>query len=81
MDKSQFESLMEQAELLKMVEPECSDFYKGYQRGLRRLYHGNSFGTEDEHILWFNIPNDDSDIIRQQRGSGYRRGFAGSPPK
>jgi len=53
-----------------------SDFWAGYQRGLRRLYHGEKFGTPKGHILWMGLA-DDRDESRQMRGLGYRFGFAG----
>ena len=51
-----------------------SDFWSGYQRGLRRHYHGEKFGTAQEHKLWMSLA-DDSDYSRKMRGLGYRAGF------
>ena len=56
--------------------PDSDDFLVGYQRGLRRLYHGKNFGTLEEHILWMSLI-DDRDKSREMRGAGYRFGFAG----
>ena len=56
--------------------PDSDDFWIGYQRGLRRLYHGKNFGTLEEHILWMSLI-DDRDKSREMRGAGYRFGFAG----
>ena len=53
-----------------------SDFWTGYQRGLRRLYYGENFGTPEEHALWMGL-TDDRDESREMRGLGYRFGFAG----
>ena len=53
-----------------------SDFWAGYVRGMRRLYHGENFGTIKGHILRMGLI-DDRDEARKARGLGYRFGFAG----
>lgn len=55
------------------------DYAAGYQRGLRRCYHGENFGTTDSnltHDQWMAM-----DGHRQELGDGYRDGFAGRPPR
>lgn len=70
MTENQFKSLMLQAEML------CAgDYLAGYQRGLRRLYHGESFGTMAEHEQWLTLSGHQA-----ERGRGYRDGFAGKEP-
>jgi hypothetical protein len=70
MKQSGFESLMNRARAL------CSgDYLAGYQRGLRRYYHGEKFGTQAEHEKFLN-PGEH----RAELGRGYRDGFAGKPP-
>ena len=54
------------------------DYAIGYQRGLRRHYHGESFGTEKEHDRWLCLGLDGD--RRVEMGCGYRDGFAGIPP-
>lgn len=51
MDSSKFKAMMLRANTLRDVSStlEDSDFWAGYQKGLRRLHHGDTFGTEDEH--------------------------------
>lgn len=56
------------------------DFWVGYRRGLSRHYHGEKFGTEDEHLLWLASVNS-TDEGRQMRGRGYRSGFEGQNVK
>lgn len=75
-----FQNYMQQAETFKSVMTEHTDFWTGYQRGLRRLHHGNDFGTEAEHETWYKITEDENDVIRRQRGQGYRAGYAGKNP-
>ena len=57
------------------------DFAAGYQRGLRRLYHGEIFGTTEEHEKYMSLgANGDH---RTELGDGYRAGFSGedfNPP-
>ena len=52
------------------------DYAAGYQRGLRRHYHGEQFGTEAEHQQWLGL-----DGHRQELGDGYRDGVEGRPPR
>jgi len=53
-------------------------YWEGYQRGIRRNYHGENFGTADEHHLWLSLS---AEIVedRRFRGIGYRAGFDGLP--
>jgi len=73
--KSFFEQNMKQANAYKTITPKMSDFLDGYQRGLRRGYHGDNFGTDVEHEKWLDLINDST---RQQLGQGYRAGFEGA---
>jgi hypothetical protein len=70
-----FESEMSRAQAMRDAEPERSEYWAGYQRGLRRAHHGSIFGTAEEHQLWFSIPNEEPDLNRRQRGQGYRDGL------
>jgi len=78
MEKKVFESRMIQADTFKKVSDK-PEYYSGYMRGLRRLFHGEAFGTDAEHALWSGLV-DDSDEAREQRGQGYRDGFNGLTP-
>lgn len=69
MNESKFKTFMEAAQSLG------GDYATGYQRGLRRLHHGEKFGTDEEHEKWFNLSGH-----RAEMGRGYQDGFAGSPP-
>lgn len=53
-----------------------ADFWAGYMRGLRRNYHGERFGTHQEHTAWWNAA-DSRDPSRKMRGVGYRAGVTG----
>jgi hypothetical protein len=72
MDENKFKNLMLMAKSLQELEPERSDFWRGFQRGLRRLYHGESFGTESEHELYLTCAKGD---YRKQLQTGYRAGY------
>lgn len=54
------------------------DYWAGYQRGLRRRFHGENFGTDEEHEIWMGLLND-FDPSRSERGRGYRDGFKPEP--
>lgn len=56
-----------------------TDYWSGFQRGLHRAHHGESFGTAEEHELWLTLA-DSPDQFRAERGRGYRDGLAGRFP-
>lgn len=82
MNASTFENWMLRADTLRGVSfnSDDSEFWTGYMRGLRRLHHGEKFGTDDEHLAWMGIDPDEYDMSRRARGEGYRAGFAGVDP-
>lgn len=76
MNRQRFQSEMRRAETMRRtIDPDRSDYWAGYLRGLRRLYHGENFGTPEEHDLWLSLVDRDDDRSRQ-RGRGYRDGLA-----
>lgn len=63
MNESEFKNLMRRA------QQDGGDYASGYQRGLRRHYHGESFGSPEEHFKWSSLGlNGDH---RDERGRGY----------
>jgi len=72
MDEKYFRSLMSMAKSLQSVDPDRSDFWQGFQRGLRRLYHSEDFGTLEEHEKWMNCRDGE---YRRDLQTGYRAGF------
>lgn len=70
MTESEFKKLM------KLARSVDSDYITGYERGLRRHYHGENFGEPGEHETWFGMTGH-----RQAQGEGYRDGFAGRNPR
>jgi len=79
MNQSEFERNMRGAKQISTLsdEPNDQDFWSGYQRGMRRHYHGEKFGTEAEHALWMAAADQTRDEQRRHRGLGYRAGFDG----
>lgn len=73
MNERTFQALARRAKLL------TSDYGSGYTRGLRRHYHGEQFGTPDEHALWMSLGTNGDH--REELGRGYRDGFAGLEPQ
>jgi hypothetical protein len=76
MTEQQFQSEMGRAETMRRLtaNPAESEYYAGYIRGLRRAYHGESFGTEEEHTLRLSL-TEDKDPARAAKGRGYRDGL------
>lgn len=69
MNEQQFKQFYSMAEY-------CNpDYQRGYRQGLRRNYHGENFGTADEHARWMALSGH-----RAEMGRGYRDGFAGNQP-
>lgn len=69
MTEEQFKSLALYAKRLG------GDYATGYLRGLRRHYHGEKFGTSEEHEIFMSL-----DGSRAEIGRGYRDAFAGNLP-
>lgn len=69
MTEKTFKSEMNRAKLYHDISS-AKDYWNGYQRGLRRLYHGERFGTQAEHELWMNMIHD-RDCTRHEKGKGY----------
>lgn len=72
MQKKQFQSLLTMAKTFYEIDSERSDFWRGFQRGLRRLYHGENFVTDEEHEQCINCARGE---YRKQLQTGYRAGF------
>lgn len=73
---SNFASLMRRADTLRRVEsdPIRSEWWAGYMRGLRRAHHGERFGSEAEHEMWF-AASESTDPARAALGRGYHAGL------
>ena len=42
------------------------------ERGLRRAYHGDRFGTPQDHALWLSLADDSGNQSHGELGQGYR---------
>ncbi len=73
MKQSLFEHEMRKAQAFARLG-ERSDYWMGYQRGLRRRYHGDNFGDPGEHELWLTASGDHH---RDERRAGYHDGYFG----
>ena len=71
MDRAKFETELNKAKMWMSID-EDQDYWKGYQLGLRRAFHGENFGTGEEHQQYLAALEDD---IRHQLGLGYRDGL------
>jgi hypothetical protein len=75
MHEALFKSEMLKARTLR-ERGERADYWLGYERGLRRGFHGAQFGTEQDHENWLSLAADPEDRTRRERGQGYRDGLA-----
>jgi len=72
MDKDFFEREIKLAK--KLASTENNEYWSGYQRGLRRRFQGENFGTDKEHEMWMSMVNS-IDVRRRALGRGYRAGY------
>ena len=79
MNQAEFNKNMLGASALASLggSPYTNTFWRGYQRGMRRLYHGEKFGTQDEHALWMAAADETRDEDRRYCGIGYFAGYSG----
>jgi hypothetical protein len=74
MDEQTFKSKIFQAEVMRNIEHR-PDYWAGYCRGLQRAFHGEEFGTEEEHAHWISLA-DKGDLQSHERGCGYLDGLS-----
>ena len=72
MDEKIFRSLLAMAKTFQQLDADRSQYWNGFQRGLRRLYHGEKFGTREEHEKFLCCRDGD---YRRYLQTGYRAGF------
>ena len=75
MDEIRFLMLMKKARNFSHLG-ERPDYWHGYQRGLRRGFQGELFGTDEEHKRWMRLADDGVDYASCERGRGYRDGLS-----
>ena len=75
MNELKFQTLMTRARNFSSLG-ERSDYWRGYQRGLRRGFQGELYGSDQEHQLWMRLADDSTDPSSRERGLGYRDGFS-----
>lgn len=76
MDETRFMAEMAKARASDKRGERSVAYWEGYERGLRRAFHGDKFGTAQEHALWLSVVDDGADPSRRERGQGYRDGLA-----
>ena len=62
-----FRRAMLRADTFANLSPNDAAYWTGFRRGLRRLHHGERFGTHAEHEQWIALDGD--------RGRGYDDGL------
>ena len=76
MDEARFMAEMAKARASDKHGERSTAFWEGFERRLRRQYHGDKFGTPQEHALWLSLADDGNDASSRERGQGYRDGLA-----
>jgi len=76
MTEGTFKRELGKAQTMQRLEadPMKAASWRGYQRGIRRAYHGARFGTEEEHGRFMDAAAS-ADEERAAIGRGYRDGF------
>lgn len=72
MNEKKFKSLLGMAKSMQSVDSDRADFWRGFSRGIRRLYHGENFGTQEEHEKFYNCRDGE---YRRDLQTGYRAGY------
>lgn len=73
--QDQFDKQMTYAQTQKsLVDATNQHYWTGYMRGLRRSFHGDNFGTPEDHQTYWGF-FESLDPDRKQLGTGYRDGF------
>ncbi len=72
MDFERFKKEMARTEA--MAKMERKNYWRGYQRGLQRVYYGEKFGTPEEHRKYLDAVNS-LDEGRRETGRGYADGL------
>ncbi len=75
MKESLFDIEMTKAEVMGGVERAA--YWTGYKNGLQRRFHGDAFGTLQEHERWMDATADGDEEHREQ-SKGYRDGYLGA---
>lgn len=76
LDENVFKNEMGMAQSYLALQPDRSEYWRGYIRGLRKAYHGENFGTAIEHAAYCEaIYSEYPD--RKMLGQGYRDGLRG----
>ena len=70
MDFERFKKQMAAAEHMAKADRERESYWRGYQRGIRRAYHGEKFGTPEEHEKFIDAVNS-TDEKQKEAGRGY----------
>jgi DNA-binding transcriptional regulator YiaG len=75
MKKSLFDIELTKAEV--MVGVEQTAYWTGFINGLKRRFHGDAFGTQEEHEKWMAVAGDSDEEVKEQ-SRGYRDGYLGA---
>ena len=76
MERLEFESVLAMGKSMQKLTADSQDydrseFWRGFQRGIRRLFYGKNFGTDEEHVKWMNCADGENGKKLQD---GYRTG-------
>jgi DNA-binding transcriptional regulator YiaG len=72
--KSLFDIELTKAEIMGGVERPA--YWTGYINGLQRRFHGEAFGTQQEHERWL-AATGEGDEEQKEQSRGYRDGYLG----
>lgn len=77
MELSRFRMILGMAKMFQELESKQSHYQKaeywyGFQRGIRRLHHGENFGTDQDHRQFMNCARGE---YRKHLQDGYRSGY------
>ena len=73
MTQAEFQSKMMKARTFQELGDQA-EYWAAYQRGLQRAFHGDKFGSDEDHEKWLSLISDET---RQEQTRGYWHGLNG----
>lgn len=80
MTKAQFDLEIARASSMILCDTKNINYWVGYDRGAKKAYHGERFGTAIQHAIYCEMKYYVDPQI-QEIGNGYRDGLSGTPRK
>ncbi|MEN8176585.1 MAG: hypothetical protein ABFS23_12525 [Pseudomonadota bacterium] len=75
MNQDAFNRALDHAQLMDNREDIASAYWNGFERGIKRALHGETFCSQDSHQTWLSAA-ESRDPMTAEAGRGYRDGLS-----